>query len=259
MQPDSFQRALRGAVVAVLVAAAPAAAAPIEVGHVVAVEGRATAQRPGEPERVLACGDPVHEHERLVTAPGARLVIASDAHHAHLGSAGELALARSAEGTLELALAYGTVRLLDADAAPASLVATPAGWSRLSGADLELRRTASGALRVCDWSSGVAGCHEVDPVGRVRIVVEEGPRLDLGMRGLCEWWPDRGRIRLADFHELPPVSAGLDERGFFEPEHEPERPCEGDDCGGFGPVFEPTEAERELTVAPPPPELPVFP
>jgi hypothetical protein len=248
---------LSGAFLATLLLAVPAAAAAPEVGHVVAVEGRAVASTPGQPDRVLSCDDPVHEHERVITEPGARLVIGSDAQHAHLGPASELSLGRAAGGALELALSHGAVRLLDAAAQPASRVATPAGWSRLAGADLELRRTASGALRVCDWSTGVAGCHELDAAGRVRLVVEEGPRLGLGMRSLCEWRPDHAGIPLEDFAQPAPVFAGPAGTNAFEPEPDPERPCEGDECGGFEPS-DPPELDRELTVAPPPPDLPLF-
>jgi hypothetical protein len=242
---------------AALALAAPAQAA--ELGHVVAVEGRATAFRPGQAERVLVCGDPIHEDERLATAPGARLVIASDAHHAHLGPEAELVLGRAAEGALEIALARGTVRLLAADAKPLSLVATPAGWARLAGSDLELVRSASGALRVCDWTTGVAGCHEVDLAGGLHAVVEEGPRLDLGLGELCEWRPQEDGIRLADFSQPAPAGAETGGPQPFDPERDPGRPCDGDECRGFVPdlpAFDPTEDDRVLTVAQPPPALP---
>lgn len=210
--------------------AAPAAAedAP-EVGHVVAIGGRVTATYPGAPDRVLACGDPVHEGERLASERGAHVVVARDGRHAHLGGDGRMVLRRDADGVVQTALLRGSVRLLDTADAPAARVAGAFGTLSFPSPDLEVRRLASGDLRICDWSAtGGSTCQQIDPAGRARAVVEEGPRLDLGIRDLCAW--PRERVAWTDFVSAPPV-ASPPASGAFEPEFDPDEPgCAGDEC-----------------------------
>ena len=59
------------ALLALLLAAAPAAARP-EAGHVIALSGRVVASADHQPERVLALRSPVFVGDHIQTAPGAR-------------------------------------------------------------------------------------------------------------------------------------------------------------------------------------------
>jgi hypothetical protein len=222
-----------------LLLALPAAAADApEIGHVVAIEGRATAAVPGQPDRVLGCGDPVHEGERIATGRGARVVIARDGRHAHLGADGGMVLRRDPDGATRTVLLRGSVRLLDAADVPAIRVAGGFGTLSLPSSDVELRRLASGDLRICDWSAeGASACQQIDRSGRIRGAVEEGPRLDLGIRGLCEWEP-RDEVAWADFAAAPSVATAPASPS-FEPEIDPGEPgCVGDECTPT-PSFEP--------------------
>lgn len=199
-----------------------------EVGRVVAVEGRALAAAPGSPARVLVCGDPVHADERISTEPGARLVLARDAQHVHVGPASVVIVRRGAGGR-QLVLVHGEARLLDGRELPSSRIATAAGVLPLAGADLEIRRLASGALEVCDWASDAQPlCQRIEPQGQIHRSAQSGPRLDLGMRGACPW-VEREPVALADIASPPPVASGLD--SIFEPEFDPDEPgCQGDEC-----------------------------
>jgi len=232
--------------------AAGPATAGVEVGHVVAVEGRATASLGGEPARVLACGDPVHADERLATAVGARLVVAREGRHLHLGPDALAVLRVASDGATRLALIRGAARLLDTGEAPVARLATSAGALDLGTEDVELRRLGA-ALRVCEWSAGTGVCRRIEPSGRVRRVVREGPELDLGVRDLCEWsWRDAPPW--IDFAATPPVAAGPAVPA-FEPELEldplGEPGCAGDECTGLPPADLP-DPEIEYTVATPP-------
>jgi len=205
----------------------------VEVGHVVAVEGLATATTPGRPARVLACGDAVHADERLATAPGARLVIARAGRHLHLGP-GSLWLARDDAGDQALdVLLRGGVRILDAADLPGSRIATSAGVFRSEAVDLELIRLGDGSLQICDWSRSVhASCRRIDTAGRAWPSVAEGPRVDMGLGHLCAWQGREGYAAL-DFASTPSVSAGPAD--LFEPDFDPEPDagepgCAGDEC-----------------------------
>jgi hypothetical protein len=225
----------------------PAAASDDELGHVVGVDGVATARVPGRPARTLVCGDAIHEGERLETAPGARLVVAHEGRHLHLGP-GSLWIAReNGHGEPLAVLLRGDARLLNVRDRPASLVATAAGPFRSEAADLGLHRDADGSLQLCDWSAGArARCRRVDPAGRVRASVEEGPRLDLGLRGLCPWQGREGLV-LADFGSPPPVASPP--AAPFEPELDLDEPgCHGDECT---PTVDLPDPSVEWTVAPP--------
>jgi hypothetical protein len=201
-----------------------------EIGHVVAIDGRVTATFPGEPDRVLACGDPVHEGERLSSERGAHVVVARQGRHAHLGGESRMVLRRDPDGVGRVELLRGSVRLLDTADAPTARLAGAFGALSVPSPDVELRRLASGDLRICDWSAaGPSSCQQIDRSGRVRAVVEEAPGLDLGIRDLCAWTP-RERIAWADFASPPPVSASPASAS-FEPELDPVEPgCGGDEC-----------------------------
>jgi len=224
-----------------------AAAAPVEVGHVVGVDGFATATGPDGASRTLVCGDAVHDGERLDTAPGSRLVVAHDGRHVHLGPVSRLEIRDDGVGEGLAALEGGDVRVLDTRERPVSLIATPAGPIRTDAVDFEVHRLTDGSLQICDWSDAARGrCRRVDPVGRMRPTVEEGPRIDLAIGDLCPW---RGRdgLRLADFGNTPPVAAPP--ATGFEPEFDPGEPgCQGDECT---PSLEIPDPDVEWTVAPP--------
>ncbi|MBW2313538.1 MAG: hypothetical protein JRH10_05030 [Deltaproteobacteria bacterium] len=197
-------------------------------GHVVAVEGRAIATIPGEPSRVLVCGDPVYADERLATERGARLVVARDGRHLHVGPESLMVLRHAADGQRRTVLVRGHARVIDSRALPESRFATPAGVLHTAAPDVELRRFANGELQICDWSTREAACHTVGLDGLAKRSVEEGPRLDLGIRNLCPWQPREGVV-VADFLSTPHVAAGPETP--FEPEDDPTEPgCSGDDC-----------------------------
>ena len=229
-----------------LAASSPPAPGGAEIGHVVAVEGRATATIPGQLARVLVCGDPVYEDERLATERGARLVVARDGRHVHLGPESLMVQRNGLDERPLAVLLRGSARLLDTAAAPLAHVATSAGTLRFAAPDVELRRLATGALQICDWSRGTgAACRRFEPSGQIQPVAEEGPRLDLGIRNVCEW-DSRDGVWWADFASPPPVAARPESP--FEPEFEPPEPgCAGDECT---PSVDPPEVII-YTVAPP--------
>lgn len=241
----------------VLVVAAPAAArvAAMEpIAHVVAIEGRATAVLPGEPARVLVCGDPVYADERLATEPGASLVLGREGRHAHLGPAGQLVLRADAAGGATLVLMHGDLRLLDANDLPISRVSTPLGPQPVATADFELHRVETGALELCEWSGPRQGrCQGIETSGQVRHFVQEGPRLDLGLGHACPWRPREGGLRALDFASTPQVASAP--AGDLDPDFEdPSEPgCGGDECSLPPPDLEPNAVL--YTVAPATPVL----
>lgn len=224
--------------------------AAVEVGHVVGIDGLATATTPGRGTRTLTCGDPIHAGERIETQTGSRLVIARDGRHVHLGPGSLWIVHRDGSDPDLSLLLRGDARVLDARDLPVSRIATSAGPLRSEAADLELHRRADGSLEICDWSQGLHGtCRRIDREGRVWPSVSEGPRLDLGIGELCPWH-ERGGFAVADFTSTPPVSAPPAGGTGIEIEPDPEEPgCVGDECTP-GPEL-PPEHPIEWTIDPP--------
>lgn len=234
-----------------------AAADVRELGSVVSIEGRALAQRPGEPDRVLGCHDVIHEGDRLLTAAGGRLVVGSRGRHVHLGPAAGATLSRNAVGNLTLDLDRGVVRVLEVHAE------SPGGVELgvdvpFAGRDFELRRSRAGHLWLCDWTlAAPRACRALDDPALASRQDEH--RLGLGTAGGCVEWRDAGRP--SDFSSPPPVASAAP-AGAFELETEYPEPCAGDECNGGVPEMRdpvPPALEHELTVAPPPVAIPVFP
>lgn len=135
----------RDAAFSILVAAAVAApltssAQGTGVGLVVAMRGDVTAQAPGQPERPVTCGDIVHENERVATGVASRVAILTGDVYAQLFVLSAARFGRGADGTAELALEQGRMRVIDprgeTDARPVHVTASAAD-ARFAGNDVD--------------------------------------------------------------------------------------------------------------------------
>jgi hypothetical protein len=140
-----------------LCGAGAAYAADDALGRVNSVTGQATAQRPGEEPRPLACGDPVYSDDTLRTAPGARVGVMLDDVATHLDAATQVKLGRTAESQPAATLEVGKVRMIDPrDAgAPARLAALDA-HADVVGNDAEAYVFAEKVgpyAMLCEWDS----------------------------------------------------------------------------------------------------------
>jgi len=247
---------------------APDAAEPV-LARVAAQEGHAVAVRVGAPARTLACGDAVRAGERVRTAGGAHIVLASEGAgapgwSAHLPGASEVALGRAEEGGPAFAIHAGAARLLDDRAAGAPLRwVAPSGLLAVRAPDVEWVRRHDGSLRVCAWdASGAAvACHLHAPDGSARRVTARTPEVDLLRGGFCG--ARRDLVRAADFASPPPVSAPgpVSYADLFEiavPMDPPTCGGASDECSGSGGLEDIVRDPEPLTVAPPPPALPPF-
>jgi carboxymethylenebutenolidase len=135
--------------------AAGAAAQDAVVAQVASVHGNVTAQRPGEPARRLACGDRVFAGERVVTAAGSRVGLLSGDVYAQLDADSALLAGRTSEGTPDLELEAGKLRIIDrADAGAASRVGAVGAQARVRGNDAEayvLREKIGAYAMFCEW------------------------------------------------------------------------------------------------------------
>jgi len=133
------------------------AAAEEALGHVRSVTGEATAQRPGEAPRPLACGDPLYAGDTVRTAPGASVGIQSGDVATELAADSRLHLQRTDDGLPSVALEKGKVRMLDPreSGAPAHLAALDAG-ADVMGNDAEayvfVEKVGPYAM-LCEWDA----------------------------------------------------------------------------------------------------------
>jgi hypothetical protein len=139
-----------------LMLAAPAGADPEIVGHVATLSGRAVAQRPGEPDRILECRDPIFQGDRVVTADRSRVGILVGDLLAHVSKASALQVAESASGA-RLALEKGAVRVIDprGTGAHARLAVLDTG-AQILGNDLEgyiFTEKTGGYAMLCEWDA----------------------------------------------------------------------------------------------------------
>ena len=250
----------------VLPATAMAGADAAQLGRVGGLEGRALGILPGHEARVLECGDPIHEGERVITEGDSRVVVITDpGPEVHLAASSQVVLRRSDAGELMSRVLHGGLRLLDGRAQPRHFVATPAGYEAVSASDVELVHSGPDSLRICQWSPrGLGTCHQLGPMGRKSWLHDAIPSLDLTLQDVCAWKREiHGLFRVADFATPPPVSSGPGHPA-FEPEPEFEPACQGDECSGGPPIVpdpmdpEPFGDPRVLTVAPPPIGIPDF-
>jgi len=93
--------------------AVSAAGAEDELGRVSSVAGEATAQRPGEAPRALACGDPVYAGDTLRTGPASRIGVLLDDVMTHLDADTRVLLGRTAQAMPSARLEAGKVRMID--------------------------------------------------------------------------------------------------------------------------------------------------
>ena len=110
-------------------------------GRVSSLAGDATAQRPGEEPRALACGDPVYADDTLRTGADSRVGVLLDDVMGHLAADTRVVLGRTAQAMPSIRLEVGKVRMIDPrDAgAPAQLT----GARRRSPLDRQRRRRAT--------------------------------------------------------------------------------------------------------------------
>jgi hypothetical protein len=84
------------------------------VGSVVSVSGAAYAQAPGQERRILSCGDPIFEGDRLMTQERSALGVVSGDYYARLNQSTQLTFASTERGAPQVDLEAGHVRLFDA-------------------------------------------------------------------------------------------------------------------------------------------------
>jgi len=140
-----------------LLAAAGAGAEGDVLGRVSSVAGEATAQRPGEAPRPLACGDPVYADDTLQTSAGGRVGVLLEDVAAHLAPATRVTLGRTDASQPAARLEVGKVRMIDPRDAgdPARLMALDTR-AAVIGNDAEAyifaEKVGSYAM-MCDWDA----------------------------------------------------------------------------------------------------------
>ena len=151
----------RGAIaLAVLFCAAGAGAAGDVLGQVSSVSGQATAQRPGEEPRALACGDDVYADDTLRTGASSRLGVMLDDVAAHLAPDTRVTLGRTAQAMPAARLEAGQIRMLDPrdSGAPAQLAALDAS-AEVLGNDAEgyiFTEKVGPYAMLCEWDAPLA-------------------------------------------------------------------------------------------------------
>ena len=99
---------------ALLTLASFSATTAAELGYVSSLAGEATAQRPGEEPRPLACGDPVFDDDTLHTGAESRVgVMLGDAVATHLAENTRVGLGRTEQASPAARLESGMVRVID--------------------------------------------------------------------------------------------------------------------------------------------------
>jgi len=136
---------------------AGAAGAADELGRVSSVGGEATAQRPGEVPRDLACGDPVYADDTLRTGADSRLGVMLEDVMTHLDADTEVSLGRTDQAQPAARLERGKVRMLDPrdGGAPARLAALDAS-ARVVGTDTEaylFSEKVGPYAMLCEWDA----------------------------------------------------------------------------------------------------------
>lgn len=220
------QRTL-GIAAAILLWAAGAGAAGDVLGQVSSVSGQATAQRPGEEPRALACGDDVHADDVLRTGAGSRLGVMLDDVAAHLAPDTRVSLGRTAQATPAVRLEAGQVRMIDPRDAgtPAELAALDA-TAEIAGNDAEAyvfaEKVGPYAMH-CEWdetlpvSRGPGETLSAEP-GECVISKPKQPlytakahdeRLPVDVAEVCDLGPELARLS-SPLHHLTPrdVAAG---------------------------------------------------
>jgi hypothetical protein len=104
------------------------------------MRGDVTSQSPGQPERPVTCGDIVHENERVATGVASRVAVLTGDVYAQLFVQSAARFSRAADGTVELDLEQGRMRVIDprgrADALPVHVSASAAD-ARFAGNDVD--------------------------------------------------------------------------------------------------------------------------
>jgi hypothetical protein len=127
------------------------------IGEVTSVVGEATAQQPDGEARTLACGDPIYEGDRVVTAKTGRVGVMMGDTLAHLSEGSELLVAHTPAETADVTLERGKVRVIDPrqDGAPARLAALDVS-AELAGTDTEAYVFAEKLgpyAMLCEWDA----------------------------------------------------------------------------------------------------------
>jgi len=132
--------ALSVLVVAGLAAPTTGVAQDTGVGLVVAMRGDVTSQSPSQPERPVTCGDIVHENERVATGVASRVAVLTGDVYAQLFVQSAARFSRAADGSAELDLEQGRMRVIDprgrVDAVPVHVSASAAD-ARFAGNDVD--------------------------------------------------------------------------------------------------------------------------
>ena len=137
--------------------ASPAGAEPQVVGKVTSLVGEATAQQPEGEARSLACGDPIYEGDRVVTASEGRVDVMMGDTLAHLAEDSQLIVERTPAQTPDVTLTRGKVRVIDPrqGGEPARLAALDAS-AELTGTDTEAYVFAEKIgpyAMLCEWDA----------------------------------------------------------------------------------------------------------
>ncbi len=183
-----------GAVVSVgawLLWGAGAAAEGDVLGRVSSVAGEATAQRPGEAPRPLACGDPVYADDTLQTSAGGRVGVLLEDVAAHLAPATRVQLGRTDQAMPSARLEVGQVRMIDPrdTGDPARLAALDTG-AEVIGNDAEayiFSEKVGPYAMLCDWDAP--------------LPVDRGPETLSADPGQCVIAKPKEPLYLADAHE----------------------------------------------------------
>lgn len=146
-----------GPAAAMLLAAPGFAEEPL--GRVSSVAGDATAQRPGERPRPLACDDPIYAGDVLRTGGSSRVGVLSGDVMTELAADSQLHVSRTDRGMPAATLERGRVRVLDSRVAgaPASLAALDVR-AEVVGADAEayiFEEKVGPYAMLCDWDAGL--------------------------------------------------------------------------------------------------------
>lgn len=111
------------------------------VAQVVSAHGNAWAERADGAKRPLACGDVVHEGERVVTSAAGRVGLLSGDVYTQLEHSSQLLAGLTSEGAPDWTLERGKVRVTDereaASTAPRHRLATPHAETLAAGNDSE--------------------------------------------------------------------------------------------------------------------------
>jgi hypothetical protein len=151
------------AVGAIVAFGAGAANAADLLGRVSSVAGEATAQRPGEAPRDLACGDAVYADDTLRTGADSRVGVMLDDVMTHLDASTQVTLGRTEQSMPAARLEAGKVRMIDPrdGGAPARLAALDAN-ADVVGNDAEaylFKEKVGPYAMMCEWDAPL-------PVGR---------------------------------------------------------------------------------------------